>query len=199
MINDTNNTDYIRGFTLIELLVVVSIVSLLSSVIFASVASARVRAQDALRIQEIGQIDNAIALYISDKGHVPTLNDNCSIAYKSSILNQKCVARSNSTNSDNNKAWDYLKTELGPYIKELPSDPCGTTCATGQGYVYVAPAAMYAICNGNASVCSANSITDQSYEIYNLLMSKNEIYGKSTAGIVKDATVAAPTATTGSN
>lgn len=55
-----------RGFTLIELLVVISIISLLSSVIMASVTSARMKARDVAVKQSILQLRNLIELGRND-------------------------------------------------------------------------------------------------------------------------------------
>lgn len=52
-----------RGFTLIELLVVVSIISLLSSIILASVSSARVRANESALSSNLKQLELAILLF----------------------------------------------------------------------------------------------------------------------------------------
>jgi prepilin-type N-terminal cleavage/methylation domain-containing protein len=61
-----------RGFTLIELLVVISIISLLSSVILSSLSTARAKARDARRLQDMRTIQTAINLYQNDnRGKVP--------------------------------------------------------------------------------------------------------------------------------
>lgn len=60
-----------RGFTLVELLVVISIISLLSSVVFASVNSARARARDAKRIADLRQMATALELYFDANGAYP--------------------------------------------------------------------------------------------------------------------------------
>ncbi len=49
-----------KGFTLIELLVVISIISLLSSIVFSSLQDARARARDAQRISDMKQYQVAI-------------------------------------------------------------------------------------------------------------------------------------------
>ncbi|MBI2097720.1 MAG: type II secretion system protein [Candidatus Vogelbacteria bacterium] len=55
-----------RGFTLIELLVVIAIISLLSSIVLASLQTARVKARDSQRVQNIIQLRNALELYAAD-------------------------------------------------------------------------------------------------------------------------------------
>jgi prepilin-type N-terminal cleavage/methylation domain-containing protein len=52
-----------KGFTLIELLVVIAIIGLLSSVVFASLNSARGKARDAKRKQDLSQAMTALQLY----------------------------------------------------------------------------------------------------------------------------------------
>ncbi|QQR82870.1 type II secretion system protein [Candidatus Campbellbacteria bacterium] len=54
---------FTRGFTLIELLVVIAIIGILSSVVLASLNSAREKARDAKRISDIKQIQLALELY----------------------------------------------------------------------------------------------------------------------------------------
>jgi prepilin-type N-terminal cleavage/methylation domain-containing protein len=60
-----------RGFTLIELLVVIAIIGLLSSVVLASLNSARGKARDARRKEDLAQIYTALALYYDDHGYLP--------------------------------------------------------------------------------------------------------------------------------
>ena len=57
-----------RGFTLIELLVVISIIGLLSSVVLASLSSARAKAKDAAIKQNVAQMTRLMALNYSDYG-----------------------------------------------------------------------------------------------------------------------------------
>lgn len=60
-----------RGFTLIELLVVIAIIGILSSVVLASLNSARAKANDAKRYSDLHQLANALELYYSSNGTYP--------------------------------------------------------------------------------------------------------------------------------
>jgi len=66
-----NNKSKIRGFTLIELLVVVAIIGLLSSVMLASLNSAREKARDAKRLSDMHQMQVALELYYNTFGSYP--------------------------------------------------------------------------------------------------------------------------------
>lgn len=57
-----------RGFTLIELLVVIAIIGLLSSVVMASLNSAREKARDARRLADVRQVQLGLALYANANG-----------------------------------------------------------------------------------------------------------------------------------
>src|SRR5665648_71072 len=69
-----NNKSKIRGFTLIELLVVIAIIGLLSSVVLASLNTARMKSRDARRLSDIHQIQIALELYYNSFGRYPSPN-----------------------------------------------------------------------------------------------------------------------------
>ena len=61
-----------NGFTLLELLVVVAIIGLLSSIVFASLNGARVKARDALRKSQVSEFKIALQLYYTyNEGKYP--------------------------------------------------------------------------------------------------------------------------------
>jgi prepilin-type N-terminal cleavage/methylation domain-containing protein len=63
---------YKRGFTLIELLVVIAIIGILSSIVLASLNSARQKGRDARRISDIKQLQLALELSYDANGSYPT-------------------------------------------------------------------------------------------------------------------------------
>jgi prepilin-type N-terminal cleavage/methylation domain-containing protein len=60
-----------QGFTLIELLVVVAIIGILSSVVLASLNTARGKARDTVRLSDMHTLQTALALYMSNHGTYP--------------------------------------------------------------------------------------------------------------------------------
>ena len=65
-------TSYKKGFTLIELLVVIAIIGILSSIVLASLNSARKKGRDARRVADIKQIQLALELYYDANSNYPT-------------------------------------------------------------------------------------------------------------------------------
>lgn len=105
-----------RGFTLIELLVVISIISVLSSVVLASLNTARTKSRDVRRLSDIRQIRNALELYRNDNGAYP--------------LSGGAYAPNGAWTNSNDSSWNTLATALLPYIKVLPQDPKQTPSDT---------------------------------------------------------------------
>ena len=65
LISQKRNT---KGFTLIELLVVIAIIGILSSVVLASLGTARTKARDVLRKSDLRTIQTALEMYYSTCG-----------------------------------------------------------------------------------------------------------------------------------
>jgi type IV pilus assembly protein PilA len=61
-----------KGFTLIELLVVIAIIGILSSVVLASLSTARAKSRDARRIADIDQLRTALEVYFDSASTYPT-------------------------------------------------------------------------------------------------------------------------------
>lgn len=60
-----------KGFTIVELLVVISIIALISSLIFVQLEQARSRARDAEREAKTKTLQNALALYVVNNKAYP--------------------------------------------------------------------------------------------------------------------------------
>lgn len=98
-----------RGFTLIELLVVISIIGLLSSIVLASLNTARAKARDAARESSIHSIQIALELYYSSNGQYPASGG--------------ATSPNSGWSNSNDSSWTTLQTALAPYISKLPQDP----------------------------------------------------------------------------
>ena len=128
-----------KGFTLIELLVVIAIIGMLSSVVLASVNSARIKARDARRLEDMIQIRNALALYASDNGgKYPNL----------------WVADAPHLNGTGND-WVLLENALAPYIKKLPRE---SKVDSSNMYVYNAIFGTGWFTSGVAGTCAGKAI-----------------------------------------
>jgi len=180
-----------RAFTLIELMVVISIISMLASVVLASLKPIRAQAQDAKRKQEIHSIDLAIQQYIADKGYPPDLGSCAALVPYAGGLSG-CVAVSTDglsgfpANQNPTTNWGKLAQQLSPYIPVIPSDPCTGSCLAEDGvtplaYTYMAPAAVQYFSGGSNS----------SYQLSAVLQTGSSASG-STGGNVSTVDTLAP-------
>jgi prepilin-type N-terminal cleavage/methylation domain-containing protein len=130
-----------KGFTLIELLVVISIIGILSSIILASLTTARAKGRDATRISDMNQLRNALQLYSNDhNGTYPVVI------------------------GANNLA-SYL---VPKYISKIPKDPItdGSYCRDANGYCYYSPAApgnTYFHIGAHTETITPNSTNDSMF------------------------------------
>jgi type II secretion system protein G len=112
-LSSDKNTE--KGFTLIELLVVVAIIGILSSVVLASLNSARAKARDAYRKSAMKQVQIALELYYSDNNAYPSTSGNWWGV---------CTYGGSRTTSGANA---YIPGLTPKYISVLPLDPTGHT------------------------------------------------------------------------
>ena len=64
-----------RGFTLVELLIVISIIGVMTAIIFGSTALSRSKARDARRASDVAQVQLALALYFDVNRAYPSGTD----------------------------------------------------------------------------------------------------------------------------
>lgn len=118
----------VRGFTLIELLVVIAIIGILSSVVLASLNSARSKARDARRKADMKQIQLALELYYDSNGSYPVGG---------------WFSSEPGDNASNN-GGNWIPGLAPTYIPSLPRDPRGgassiqPTCSSWKSaYLYL--------------------------------------------------------------
>jgi len=111
------------GFTLIELLVVIAVIGILSSVVLASLNSARTKGRDARRKSDMKQVQLALEMYFDDNSAYPST---------SNVWWGVC---DNGLNKDTSGASAYIPGLTPSYISVLPLDPLDVR--TGwNGYLY---------------------------------------------------------------
>lgn len=173
-----------RAFTLIELLVVISIIAMLSSIIIANVDSARAKSRDAVREQQIRQIDLATQMYIQDNGHAPYLTGcEAQSGMVTLAAASACFAVSTAgVETDAGDAWLAFKADLNDYLPNFSDDPCEGGCSSDYGdtgYVYVAPLALQYQCyldtGGDCGLTEEE--LDQLYALYAELESDDDVAG----------------------
>jgi len=105
-----------KGFTLIELLVVIAIIGILSSVVLASLNTARQKSRDARRISDMKQIQLALELYFdTNRTYVVAAEGAASTALTAALV--------------------------PTFIAAIPSDPI----STGTQYQYEGTATDYCV------------------------------------------------------
>ncbi|MDB5266886.1 MAG: hypothetical protein JWN89_701 [Parcubacteria group bacterium] len=121
-----------KGFTLIELLVVIAIIGVLSTVVLASVNSARLKGRDAKRKSDLNTIYTAMNLYFQNNGCLPATSATV------------CSGAAGYSES-NIGGWDYSSQSgfmpfLSSVMAQVPVDPvnngAGDVLNGGTGYSY---------------------------------------------------------------
>jgi general secretion pathway protein G len=154
-----------RGFTLIELLVVIAIIGILSSVVLASLNTARMKSRDTRRVADVKQLQIALALFYDANSAYPgTLAPLAQNGYIA-VLPTDPVTHANYAYSALGSGSTCSSYHLGAAMEDstnqaLTNDgdfAAGTPC-TGSGADF----------NGNAAACSTTggaSSPDTCYDV----------------------------------
>ena len=131
------------GFTLIELLVVIAIIGLLSSVIIASLNTARKKSRDARRLADLKQIQTALELYNSDNSLYPVQASVAALSSTSGTPDFGTTYLSTVPTDPNGSStyYQYISSATGDtycvgtlyYETTAPADTCGTPAASTLG------------------------------------------------------------------
>lgn len=105
------------GLTIIELLIVIAIIGTLAAVVAVNLGSARLKARDAQRKNDLDKIRNALELYYNDHRQYP-LQQTTGGSWQDASSNYCNISGSNND-------WYWLKSVLidGGYIDKMPQDP----------------------------------------------------------------------------
>lgn len=137
-----------KGFTLIELLVVISIIGLLSSVVLASLSTAKLKGRDARRLIDMRQILTALALYRESFGSYPSNTDTAD-----------CSGWDTGFNGGQSSGDPFIQPlETAALMSKTPGDAI-TTSACG-GYRYYRYSAGSSGCNASRGAFFVLGVTD---------------------------------------
>jgi len=70
--NAEESLTFKKGFTLVEMLVVIAVITILSTIIFASFSESKMKARDTARSSDIEQLKAALQVYAVTYGSYPT-------------------------------------------------------------------------------------------------------------------------------
>lgn len=162
-------TNRSSGFTLIELLVVISIISFLSSIVLASLNTARTKARGVAKLQEFKQVQLALEQYKSDNGYYPQENNSTYFSAWTSSGVPPTISPYTGTGGVAMPAFP------GTYIKTFP-DPIKYSVSYYDSYTYYNQAAITSMYSNYT--CGGAPI--KGYLIYYYDMSGNSIANAST-------------------
>lgn len=121
-----------RAFTLVEMLVVISIIGILSTIVFSSFSQSREKARIAKRVADLKQIENALEFYYAVNRSYPT-----TLGWRS-----EC------------NAWGgYARNDVIPGLAPvyltagMPTDPAMDKAASVSCYLYASDGTNYALLN----------------------------------------------------
>lgn len=116
------------GFTLVELMVVISIIGILSAIVYANFSDSKKMARDQIRKTDLKDLQIAIQLYKAQNGTYPLACANQDAEVWSGNVNSGGSICANSNDG-------FIMGLVPDYIAKLPVDPY-TISGSGCGYIY---------------------------------------------------------------
>ncbi len=130
-----------RGFTLIELLVVIAIIGLLSSVVLASLNSARQKSRDSRRIADMLQIRTALELYYDTNRAYPPITPHANGGWGD--WDSQCAGGGSLS------ATAVIPGLVPTYMASFPADPSMNVTASTCCYLYYSNSTDYKFLDHN--------------------------------------------------
>jgi len=151
MMADMKNAFLKNGFTLIEILVVITIIGILSSILYASFGGARDEARNKSIQAEIKEVQLALELYKAQYGQYPaTPSGACSTPVGAT------AKKANSTNASCTSG--YIESLVPDYISVLPSHELSANPSCNISYQVANDGSWYKLtaerCHAGATVAS---------------------------------------------
>ncbi len=147
-----------RGFTLIELLVVIAIIGILSSVVIASLNSARTKGRDTRRVADLKQLQLALELAYDANGSYP---DATSFGDGSALVTPGYLAAMPADPAGGSAAYGYVQTASGQgYVLGAILEEAEASVLNGDYDVD-----QVININGGATNCNANAGTPGTGEV----------------------------------
>ncbi|MCD5384555.1 MAG: type II secretion system GspH family protein [Candidatus Pacebacteria bacterium] len=135
-----------KGFTLIELLVVIAIIGILSSVVLASMNTARKKARDARRQADLKSLQLALESYYDTHSAYPVAAAEGDVSTTLSALTSGGMITALPSDPSSSQTYRYRTDAtgseycLGANMEQTPptpADTCPTTKVTGGGADYM--------------------------------------------------------------
>lgn len=161
--NQKAKSVFSRGLTLVELLVVISIISFLSSTVFAATKYARAKAVDSAQVATAKTFHTAVESYISDKGVAPVpegINFSYNTAYYSKFEGEndgKFEAVVSLLQSEGYLESNFKVPNPSSRIGYIAFDP-ETSDTPGMTAVLAARVLGQGTTNGDEGTCRFNSV-----------------------------------------
>jgi prepilin-type N-terminal cleavage/methylation domain-containing protein len=142
-----------KGFTLIELLVVISIITLLSSIIFTSVVNVRMKARNSKRVSDLRSVQTALEAYFSDNSGYP--NTGGSGSFRGECLGYGSYAS------------NLVIPGLVPnYLPKFPSDPSMKASLDQACYLFASDGRDYALLDFAIAPAELNVFDYKAYPVF---------------------------------